>query len=163
MNHVTHVLIHVVPLAKHWNSVFVPQNSFTIPCLCFPFCHFSIILGLVFFFRLDWLCYRSFPFSPRFLYFIISTSSSSVCTNGGKCMRKSNMAPWHVNHTTQTQWEPFLNKEQQCESGCVKLHFKKKKTQKRKRKDGSPKGTKQQNQVLSSAWNSSDCNLLFSG
>lgn len=49
-------------------------GCFTIPFLCFPFCHFSIILGI----SVRQALFLKLPLFHRFLYFMISTSSSSV-------------------------------------------------------------------------------------
>lgn len=50
------------------------ENCFTIPFPCFPFCHFSIILGI----SVRQALFLKLPLFHRFLYFTISTSSSSV-------------------------------------------------------------------------------------
>lgn len=49
-------------------------GCFTIPFPCFPFCHFSIILGI----SVRQALFLKLPLFHRFLYFMISTSSSSV-------------------------------------------------------------------------------------
>lgn len=49
-------------------------GCFTIPFPCFPFCHFSITLGI----SVRQALFMKLPLFHRFLYFMISTSSSSV-------------------------------------------------------------------------------------
>lgn len=49
-------------------------GCFTIPFLSFPFCHFSIILGI----SVRQALFLKLPLFHGFLYFMISTSSSSV-------------------------------------------------------------------------------------
>lgn len=49
-------------------------GCFTIPFPSFPFCHFSIILGI----SVRQALFLKLPLFHRFLYFMISTSSSSV-------------------------------------------------------------------------------------
>lgn len=51
---------------------FSVANCFTIPFPCFPFCHFSIILGI----SVRQALFLKLPLFHRFLYFMISTSSS---------------------------------------------------------------------------------------
>ena len=53
---------------------------FTIPIPCFPFCHFSISLGI----SVRQALFLKLPLFHRFLYFMISTSSSSVVQTGVK-------------------------------------------------------------------------------
>lgn len=50
------------------------RGCFTIPFPCFPFCHFSIILGI----SVRQALFLKLPLFHGFLYFMISTSSSSV-------------------------------------------------------------------------------------
>lgn len=56
------------------NKTVSVRGCFTIPFPCFPFCHFSIILGI----SVRQALFLKLPLFHRFLYFMISTSSSSV-------------------------------------------------------------------------------------
>ena len=60
-------------------------GCFTIPFPCFPFCHFSIILGI----SVRQALFLKLPLFHGFLYFMISTSSSSVVQTRGSHMGKS--------------------------------------------------------------------------
>lgn len=60
-------------------------GCFTIPFPCFPFCHFSIILGI----SVRQALFLKLPLFHRFLYFMISTSSSSVVQTRGSGVGKS--------------------------------------------------------------------------
>lgn len=79
--------------SKQTNTTVSVTGCFTIPFPCFPFCHFSIILGI----SVRQALFLKLPLFHRFLYFMISTSSSSVV--------QTEVEAWGNQAATMT-WKP---------------------------------------------------------